>query len=264
MIDRFSEDLDLRIDTGRATGVADPVLPWEDPNNKARRRRGALERDRWFDALAGALDVPDCTVRRNRLGSDEYVRSAWIEVVYPKSTGDPPVGLRPFILLEVGRARVVPSVERDLSSWLHDDLAERGQVAEFVDNRPTAVRCVHPMLTCLEKLEAIARRFEHGKAAPDFVRHYEDAARIVERRGSLPDLGMLPYDLAARLAVEDHKPMPAPTHPAFNPDAGPRWQDLAAAWGEIGPMYWGPRLSLDEATSVLRPFLTELRTRTGT
>ena len=50
-----------------------------------------------------------------------------------------------------------------------------------VDNRPRAVRCVHPIVTLLEKLDALMRRLPREDAAPaTFVRHFEDAARIDE------------------------------------------------------------------------------------
>lgn len=260
LIERFSEDLDLRLDAGRVPGLTNPTLPWDD-KNKRRRELGTAERDVWFDALNATVDIPGCTTRRNPLGSDDRVRSAWLEVLYPILHAELlPAGLRPFVLLEVGQARIVPSVERSLSSWVHDHLTSHGQLDGFVDNRPTAVRCVHPMVTCLEKLEAIARKFDKGKAAVDFVRHYEDAAHILELRDSLPPLEDGLASLVSRLDGEDRKPMPASSHAAFHPGEGHRWHELEAAWSAIGPMYWGPRLSLAEATAVLRKFLNELIT----
>lgn len=258
LIERFSEDLDLRVDAGRVPGLTNPVLPWDD-SNKKRRDKGVAERESWFDALCGTLDIPACTVRRNPLGSDERVRSAWLEVLYPILHSDRlPSEMRPFVLLEVGQARIVPSVERPLSSWVHDHLISHDQLHGYVDNRPVAVRCVHPMVTCLEKLEAIARKFQKGKAAADFVRHYEDAAHIVRLRGSLPVLEDGLSGLVRRLDSEDGKSMPPSSHPAFNPVDEGRWHDLQTAWSAIGPMYWGPRMPLTQATQVLREFLDSL------
>jgi hypothetical protein len=95
-----------------------------------------------------------------------------------------------------------------------------------------------------------------GKAAPDFVRHYEDAARILSRRDTLPQLDTSLTELVALLAREDHKQMPASSHAAFNPDGSERWQGLGAA---IGPMFWGPRTSLAEANQIIRVFLDEIQ-----
>lgn len=44
-------------------------------------------------------------------------------------------------------------------------------------------------MTLLEKLDALHRRFPNDNAAPQtFVRHYEDATRLVLGAGSLPSL----------------------------------------------------------------------------
>lgn len=258
LIERFSEDLDLRIDAGSVPGLTNPALPWDD-SNKRRRNEGIAERESWFYALGETLDIPACTVRRNPLGSDDRVRSAWLEVLYPILHADIlPSEMRQFVLLEVGQARIVPWVERSLSSWVHDHLVSHGQFHGYADNRPIAVRCVHPMVTCLEKLEAIARKFQKGKAAADFVRHYEDAAHIIQLRGSLPNLEEGLGGLVRRLDSEDGKAMPPSSHPAFHPVDQRRWHELQAAWSAIGPMYWGPRMSLSEATAVLRGFLDEV------
>jgi hypothetical protein len=258
LIERFSEDLDLRLDAGRVPGLTNPVLPWDDPNKK-RRAKGTAERDLWFDALNATVDIPGCTIRRNPLGSDDRVRSAWLEVLYPILHAELlPSEMRPFVLLEVGQARIVPSVQRSVSSWVHDHLRARGQLDGVVDNRPAAVRCVHPMVTCLEKLDAIARKFDNHKAAADFVRHYEDAAHIVEHRDSLPEFELGLHGLVARLDDEDGKRMPSSSHAAFNLTDDRRWHELEVAWGAIGPMYWGPRMSLSDAAAVLRTFLDEI------
>lgn len=258
LIERFSEDLDVRLDAGTVAGLTTPVLPWDD-SKKNRRQRGIAEREAWFQSLAARILVPGCSVRRNPLGSDERVRSAWIEVAYPilHAAALPPE-MRDFVLLEVGHARVVPSVDCQLSSWVHDYLGSVGQLATFVDNRPRVVRCVHPLVTCLEKLEAIARKFDKGKAAADFIRHYEDAARIVVRREALPPLEDGLTSLVERLANEDGKHMPPASHAAFNPADDERWRLLESAWIAIGPMYWGPRMALTDATAVLRAFLSGL------
>ncbi len=71
------------------------------------------------------------------------------------------------MLLEVGAARVTPSVSRTLSSFVHHWL-DRHQPEFFdggpIDNRPR-VRCVHPLVTLIEKLDAISRRFPRDPSA---------------------------------------------------------------------------------------------------
>ena len=112
---------------------------------------------------------------------DKYARSANYRVHYPGSfLRDLNPVMRPFVLLEVGVARVTPFVQRRLRSFVHDYLDRRGQLSLFDDNRPKDVRCVHPLVTLLEKLDAIMRRHPREPMEPaSFVRHYEDAAQIV-------------------------------------------------------------------------------------
>ena len=137
LIERFSEDIDVRIDAG-TSGLSDPKLSWRN-----EKPTGISERDRWFDSLGAAFAIPSCETKRNPAGSDDRIRSAWFEVNYPKRhTGSLPASMRPFVLLEVGRARVVPYVERALSSWVHDHLEATGE-GSFTDNRPKNVRCIH-------------------------------------------------------------------------------------------------------------------------
>lgn len=252
LIERISEDIDVRIDAGTVPGLVNPRLSWRN------RKRGPSERDTWFRSLGDAFAITSCSVTRDATVDDPLVRAAKYEVVYPSLHASVlPAAMRPFVLLEVGRARVVPFVERSLSSWVHDH-ADRAGLDGFADNRPTAVRCIHPWVTCLEKLDAIARRYDQGKAAPDFIRHYEDVARILEAWHGLPALdGGLPQ-LVADLATEDKKTMPAVDHPAFVAASDDRWAELERAWTDIEPMFWGPRHTLAQALDVIRPFLTRL------
>lgn len=253
LIERFSEDVDTRIDAGHS-GLTDPKLSW------SNKKSGVTERSAWFDALASTLSVPGCTVERDAAGSDALARSAWLRISYPEfHAASLHEDMRAYVLLEVGRARVVPFVTRDISSWVHDHLAGHDTFGGFYDNRPRSVRCVHPWVTCLEKLDAIARRFERGQAAPAFVRHYEDAARILTAWNQLPHLETDLPSLLRALAEDDHKPMPAASHPAFQVDPqSERWQEIERAWKRIDSMFWGPRVKLDVACAMIQDFLKNL------
>jgi len=253
LIERFSEDIDVRMDAG-TTGLTEPIVSW-----KNTKKKGVEQRDAWFNAIASDLVVPGCTVERDYEGSDRKVRGASIRVLYPALHGDQlPGAMREFVLLEVGRARVTPYVEVDLSSWVHDHLASIGQLEDFEDNRPRGLWCIHPWVTCLEKLDAIAVRFDKGKPAPDFVRHYEDAARILRAHDRLPELEHGLEALISALEAEDKKVMPAPEHPGLNPDDSDEWKAIRKAWDEIAPMFWGARITLEDACAEITAFLTQM------
>jgi len=185
IIERFSEDLDLKIEPGTAMGVP-PSPSWKGENPSHEQARKS-----WFENLASVVPIPGCEMVLNIEIVDPRWRSAVIDVVYPGShlsmLGP---GILPVIRLEIGSARVVPFVERPIGSWVHELFDDaRLLTHDTVDNRPLAVRCVHPLVTLVEKLDAISRRY--GRAdlvAASFVRHYDDAGRIVEAIPRLPPL----------------------------------------------------------------------------
>lgn len=100
-------------------------------------------------------------------------------------------------------------------------------LAEFDDNRAKGVRCVHPLVTLLEKLDALHRRFPNEKAVPAaFVRHYEDAGRLIEGRAKLPPLeGYANVRALAdeMLTQKQIVVMPSATDPALAPTDDARW-----------------------------------------
>lgn len=253
LIERFSEDLDLKLEPG-AVAALRSVTTWKSEGKKA-----IAERKAHFEALATVLSVPGATVH---LGTnvDASFRSANLQVDYPgKHQAALASVLRPFVLLEVGSARVTPFVARDMTSFVHEHLESLGQLGDFDDNRPRAVRCVHPLVTLLEKLDALMRRFPRDDAAPaTFVRHFEDAARIVRARTTLPPLSE--YTSVRALADEmltqkQIAALPSSTHAAFAPEDDERWRGVQKAHDAIGPMFWGPRLSLVDACADVRSWL---------
>lgn len=118
---------------------------------------------------------------------------------------------------------------------------------------------MHPLVTLLEKLDALMRRLPRDDAAPaTFVRHFEDAARIVRARSGLPSLAG--YETVRALAEEmlEQKQIvavPSSAHAAFVPKQDERWRAVQKAHDAISPMFWGPRLSLEDACADVRGWL---------
>jgi len=162
----------------------------------------------------------------------------------------------------VGNARVTPYVERDLSSFVHDHLIATGQVGGYDQNAPNSVRVVHPLVTLVEKLDALQRRVGQDDREPaSFVRHFEDAARIIEAETTLPTLDGYdgPRSLANEMLAEGQiRAMPSAQHPAFTPDDSPRWDSIRSAYDAIAPMYWGPRLELSAACATIRDWISRV------
>lgn len=250
LIHRFSEDLDLMLGPGSAVGVP-AVANWKSDGSKHIDRRRAF-----FEAVASRLKVSGARVELHAV--DELWRSAELRVLYVSVLGEPmPAPMRPFVVIEAGSARVAPNVERELSSFVHEGLARRGMLEQFKDTRPRAVRCVHPLVTLIEKLDAIGRRFHaESRDAAGFVRHYEDAARIVEALDRLPRVDCGAKALIAEMAAaKEIKNLPAPADASLTPSDSPRWQQVGRAFDATATMFFGPRIELDRACERIRAFL---------
>ncbi len=253
IIERFSEDLDLKIEPGTISALP-AVTDWV--------REGASvteERRLYFDRLVDLLHVPGADASLAHEFVDRSWRNAGIRVVYPGRHLASLGPLRPFVLLEVGEARVTPFVARDLSSFVHDYLVEAGQLDTFEDNRPRAVRLVHPLVTLIEKLDALQRRVPNATVQPaTFVRHFEDAARIIAAAAGLPPLAGYadPAALAADMRSERQiRAIPVPDDPVFVPIDSPRWRTIRAAHDAIALMFWGERIDLDTACRTIREWV---------
>ncbi len=170
--------------------------------------------------------------------------------------------LRPFVLLEVGSARVTPAVHKDLTSFVHEHLHDLRQLELCDLNLPAAVRCVHPLVTLLEKFDAIHRRALKPEAEPaTFVRPFEDAARIIAAAPSLPVLADNTdvRTLAAEMVKQKQlASLPSATDVAFAPDQGSRWNDIRRAHEAIAPMFWGEHISLDDACAAICGWIARL------
>ena len=247
LIERFSEDLDLKLDAHFLPFVDDRV--WRRGGDQARDARRAF-----FDELLRRELPTPLSWRELAEFNDEKLRNIGIRVDYPQTMAATNPVMRAYVLLEVGRARVTPYVEREVSSWVHDELARAGVAVE----RPV-VRCVHPLVTFFEKASALQGRASRDDVDPArYVRHFEDAVHIIRawEAGRLPLVPgyYAPKALAAELVrTKDIKPL-NPNHPAFSP-TGDRAERQRQALDDLAGYYWGPRVRFEEATEEIRAWL---------
>jgi len=254
LIQRFSEDLDLMILPGAMTDLPD-VKSWTSTN-----KGPVAQRQAFYDALVDALVVPSVRVERDRSRIDQ--RGRWADYLghYPGVRLDQLApAMSPFVRLEVGHARVVPHVEKMLSSFVHDSLDVQGMLGDYEDNRPRAVRCIHPLVTLFEKLDAIARRYERDPVEADtFVRHYEDVAQIIRSLDKLPAIEMTTAELVHDMvAKKDMRALPSPHEAALRLDNSDKREAVERAYARIAPMFWGPRLPRNEACTMIRSWLSQ-------
>ena len=121
------------------------------------------------------------------------------------------------------------------------------------------MRCVHPLLTLFEKLDALVRRYDRAPiAAESFVRHYEDAAQIIRALDRLPHPGVTAQELGDDLVRKrDIRSLPGTAEPALTLTDPEKRDAVERAYDIIAPMYWGPRLDLGETCAVIRTWLQE-------
>lgn len=255
IIERFSEDLDLMIERGGVATLPE-VTNWASTNKGPTAQRRAF-----YGRLAEAFAIPSVSVELDETRQDKYARAADYIGRYPGLlVTDLPSALSAFVRFEVGRARVVPFVAMPLTSFVHDHLERLGMIDDYVDNRPRAVRCVHPIVTLLEKLDALSRRYNREVVEADgFVRHYEDAARIVRALDRLPQTDTSALALAEDMrAQKDIAAMPSADDPSLRLDDPEKRASVERAYARIAPMFWGPRVPLDEACATIRDWVGAL------
>jgi hypothetical protein len=250
LIQRFSEDLDLKLEGGKLELPA--VRNW-----KSKERGPLAERRAFFEAIA-ALPLVDLQLRLDPASLGLRCTNAGIEARYPgHHLAGLPKAMRPFVLLEVGDARIRPFVERPVSSWVHDHLHAQSILEEFTANRPTCLRCIHPLVTLLEKLDAIGRRFQAGTDPAQYVRHFEDAAHIIQAETNLPGLDDTAVRLVSEMLTQHQvRQVPLATDPAFLPGGGETWASIRSAYQAIAPMFWGKRMELDDAVETIRSWIS--------
>ncbi len=249
IIERFSEDVDLRVEPGNAE--VPKVKSWKSTNAGPIAQRRA-----YFESLETAITVPGARVVLEDGSIDKDARGAVYRVEYQGNYQGDLGPMRPYVMLEIGVARVTPFVLRPISSFVHDELARIGRLQEFNDNRPSDVRCVHPLVTLIEKLDAISRRFRRDPMEPvSFVRHYEDAARIIRVISTLPALDQTPAQLIDDMLREKQiRWRPDAADPAFNVRAAEP-KALTDAYAALRAMFWGERTMLHDACAAIRAWI---------
>lgn len=183
VIDRFSEDIDIRIEPDESKTK---FKVYSGKNHDDQKHRQS--RKEYFDWIAKFLDGKvhgAIEVKRDpTFDDDKKFRNGGIQIVY-KPLFPPVEGVRPFILLEVGFDRTTPNRECIISSWAYDKSVST-QGIDLVDNRAMKTPCYEPKYTFVEKLHAIVKKYrqykhDNQKTLPaNFIRHYYDLYKLIE------------------------------------------------------------------------------------
>jgi len=175
IIQRFSEDIDIRIDPACA--------PFEvfTGANQTKKTRHIESRQQFYDWLADSIQINGISsVERDHMFDDDKFRSGGIRLHFD-SVFDNPAGLKEGILLETGFDDTQPNSPRTISSWAYDKAAESAVAVK--DNRAIDVPCYHPGYTFVEKLQTVSTKYRHqqekGEMPQNFMRHYYDISQLL-------------------------------------------------------------------------------------
>jgi hypothetical protein len=174
IINRFSEDIDIRIEPPKDRDVKTGRNQDKPAHIQSRRE--------FYDWLTKTILINGIEkVERDTAFDNKTMRSGGIRLFY-KSYASALAGLKPGVLLELGFDDVTPNSKKDISSWLYDYAADKTSI---VDNRAKAVACYDPGYTFVEKLQTVSTKFRHQQDSNEFpinfMRHYYDIYSLLRR-----------------------------------------------------------------------------------
>lgn len=186
IIDRFSEDIDIRIEPPASLEV------------KVGRNQDSptqiASRVNFYEWLSREISIPGITTERDTSFDDDKGRNGGIRLNF-QSAYPTLEGIKSYVLLEVGFDVTAPNETRTISSWLYD--AAIGAGLEISDNRAVAVPCYLPGYTFVEKLSAISKKFQQEQAGElmpvNFIRHYYDVYQLLGQKSVLDFIGTKAY-----------------------------------------------------------------------
>ena len=189
IIQRFSEDIDIRIDPACA--------PFEvfTGANQTKKARHIESRQQFYDWLAYTIQIEGISnIERDHAFDDEKFRSGGIRLHYD-SVFDNLAGLKEGILLETGFDDTQPNSPRTISSWAYEKASEND--VTILDNRAIDVPCYHPGYTFVEKLQTVSTKFrqqqDKGELPQNFMRHYYDISQLLEHPDVADFIGTAEY-----------------------------------------------------------------------
>jgi hypothetical protein len=251
IIDRFSEDIDIRIE------------PPEDQDVKTGRNhlKEAHIRGRkdFYDWLARTIKINGITrVERDREFDNKDLFSAGIRLHY-ESIAEPIEDLRDGVLLEAGFAKVTPNAAKDISSWAYDYAV--GKV-DIIDNQAKAVACYDPGYTLVEKLQTISTKFrkqqETGELPSDFMRHYYDVHSLLRRPEVQAFIGTEAYKVHKRNHFPKADNQDIAANEAFLLSDAKTRATYTKAYAIGSALYYGDRPTLDQVLNEISASIDRL------
>jgi len=249
IIERFSEDIDIRIEPPAGRDV-------KTGRNQVKTAHVQSRKD-FYDWLAQTIKIDgvDKVERDTAFDNKDYF-SGGIRLFYD-SIAEPVEGLKDGVLLEAGFDDVSPNEPKDISSWAYDYAADK---VDIIDNRAKAVACYDPGYTLVEKLQTISTKFrtqqKTGEFPVNFMRHYYDVYCLLKRPEVQKFIGTLAYKAHKQKRFPKADNQNIAENEAFvlsDPDTRTIYQK---AYKDSGALYYKDKPTFDQ-------ILTEIKTWAG-
>jgi hypothetical protein len=251
VIDRFSEDIDIRIEPPPDRDVK----IGKNQNSNAQKKT----REDFYEWVKDTIKIDGIVeVTRERDFDDEDLRNAGIRLAY-QTKAEQLEGLKEGVLLELGFDDVTPNENKDITSWLYDYAAAR---VPIIDNRAMGVPCYDPRYTFVEKLQTVSTKFrqqqEKGDFPINFMRHYYDLYELLKRKDVQEFIGSEDYKAhkAKRFRRGDEPDLTK--NEAFNLRDAETRALYAKAFKDSTALYYGEKPTLEQILASIGAWTAKL------
>ncbi|UVT16301.1 MAG: nucleotidyl transferase AbiEii/AbiGii toxin family protein [Nitrospira sp.] len=189
VIERFSEDIDIRINPPAGMDVKCGRNHDKDIHVESRLR--------FFEWVKDTLKIPGIVSIERDTAHDDKIqcRNGGIRMRYT-SHFTPLSDTKDGILLEVGFDDTTPNQPMTISSWAYDHASA---MVPCHDTRAIDVKCYCIEYTFVEKLQAVSTKFrqqqQNGGFPTNFMRHYYDIYQLLARSEVQRFIGTSEYEV---------------------------------------------------------------------
>ncbi len=246
VIERFSEDIDIRIEPPESLSV--------NTNPKSTKKTQVQGRKAYYDWLADNINIDGLAKidRDTKFDDERYYRSGGIRLRYPMQTGVLD-GTKDGVLLEVGFDDVTPNIPKTITSWAYEYAKDK---VEVIDNRAKEVACYHPGYTFVEKLQTISTKFRQQQAGGsfpvNFMRHYYDVYCLLEVEEVRAFIGTPEYLVHKERRFPKADNVILAENEAFLLSDASVYQQYSDAYRQSACLYYREQPSFDEIVKRIR------------
>jgi len=250
IINRFSEDIDIRIEPPVDQDVKTGPNHTKEAHIQSRRN--------FYDWLTKVIRINGIEkVERAPEFDNRRLTSAGIRLSY-KTHVKAMAGLREGVLLEVGFDDVTPNAAKDISSWLYDYAIK----IEIIDNRAKRVACYDPGYTFVEKLQTVSTKFRQQQVSKDspvaFMRHYYDIYSLLQRPEVQKFIGTEAYKAHKEKRFrEGDNPDITKNEALLLTDSATR-KSYSKAFDDSTALYYGDKPTLDQTLAEIGKWVSKL------